>query len=218
MTFRGDPDPWSDIFPDYLVPEIVGQVLQVWKALPAPAPDDREVPITQALCVLLRKDRDRSRLPFHIGFESSELHLPSGKLLGRVDLRFSTGYREDVYFAFECKRLNVRSAGGHRRSLAGAYVEQGIMRFVTEKYGRGLDKGGMLGYVMDGDVASAMAAVDARVRAERRRIRLRGRGGLRPSSILPKIDHVRETSHARLRGTGCFLIHHLFLRVGAPAA
>ena len=218
MTFRGDPDPWSDLFPDYLVPEIVGQVLQVWEALPAPAPDDKEVPITQSLCVLLRKDKNRSRFPFRIELESSELSLATGEVVGRVDLHFSSGYREDVYFALECKRLNVRSAGGHRRSLAKAYVDDGIMRFVAEKYGRGLDKGGMLGYVMDGDVASAVAAVDAQVKKQRQRILLRGHGGLRSSSIMPQMDHIRETLHARSRRTRSILIHHLFLGVGGASS
>jgi len=211
MASYGNTDLWAGLFPDQLVGDVLGLVLRAWQALPPPAVDATEVPITQALCALLRKDKNRSRLPFRIELESSELHLVTGELVGRVDLRFSSGHREDVYFAFECKRLNIRSAGGHQQSLAGTYVEEGIMRFVTEKYGRGLNKGGMLGYVMDGDVASAVAAVDAQVKKHRQRILLQGHGGLRSSSIMPQMDHVRETLHARSRRARSILIHHLFL-------
>ncbi|MHB8084416.1 MAG: hypothetical protein ACYDHZ_01130 [Dehalococcoidia bacterium] len=49
----------------------------------------------------------------------------------------------DRYLAAEAKRLR-----GKGTSLAGKYVEEGIMRFVTARYGRGHDRGIMMGYVI----------------------------------------------------------------------
>ena len=53
-----------------------------------------------------------------------------------------------------CKRLNVKGA-----SLAREYVREGMMRFVTGKYSPELPIGGMIGYVMDGNVEAASRSV-----------------------------------------------------------
>ena len=61
----------------------------------------------------------------------------------------------DRYLAAEAKRLF-----GKGDSLAGKYVEGGIMDFVTAKYGRGHNYGIMLGYVLVGPLTKAIAAVN----------------------------------------------------------
>ena len=135
----------------------------------------------------------------------------TGDLLGRIDVRLFHGCKEDVYFAFECKRLNVLRKGA-RQSLAGEYADEGMARFVSGKYAGGLDAGGMLGYVMDGDLKSAMAAVKEAI--EERRTELCMDSGDTPatSSVRPRNTRVKETSH-RQAGKP-FLIHHVFLPVG----
>lgn len=83
----------------------------------------------------------------------------TGEELGRIDLCLLYGHEESVYFAFECKRLNVPFPSG-MKSLAGEYVgSQGMMCFVTGKYADGHEHGGMIGFVMSGDVGTAIQAV-----------------------------------------------------------
>jgi len=211
MTFGGDPSLWSDLVPDHFMPQIIALVLEGWETFEKPRRDDLEVPITIRFCCSLRAHKNRSRLPFRIEYESVELELESGTVVGRIDLRFCHGYREDVYFAFECKRLNVVDRAGKRRSLAGEYVKEGMMRFVEGKYAAGLDKGGMLGYVMDGARPSAIQAVEDAVARRREQLRLTS-ADLERSSIRRDDARVRETRH-RLH-SGPFVLHHLFLSVG----
>ena len=66
------------------------------------------------------------------------------------------------YLAYECKKLNVQYQGA-RRSQAGSYVDDGMMRFVTGKYAKGLPVACMIGYVMDGDLSFAYARIKATI-------------------------------------------------------
>ena len=45
------------------------------------------------------------------------------------------------------------------KSLVDEYVKEGMQRFVDGTYSRHVQHGGMLGYVLDGDVARAMKNV-----------------------------------------------------------
>ena len=87
---------------------------------------------------------------------------PEGQVEGyrrRIDLAVIVDQERGTYVAYECKKLNVRRTDGGRRSQAGAYVRDGMMRFVTEQYGEDHPVGCMLGYVMDGDLEWAYARV-----------------------------------------------------------
>ena len=93
----------------------------------------------------------------------------------RVDIAVIVGHDRFAYLAYECKRLNVTGADGARRSQAGAYVgEDGMMRFVTEKYAEGLPVGCMMGYVMDGDMCFAFMQIEAAMTAEQPALGLQG--------------------------------------------
>jgi len=211
MSVRGDASQWSDILPDDLVPEIIGLVLNGWRAFEKPGRDDLEVPITKRFCCCLRRQKNRSRLPFRIEYESVELDVESEEQSGRIDLKFCHGYREDVYFAFECKRLNVVDRKGKRRPLAGEYVQEGMMRFVGGKYSQGLDKGGMLGYVMDGDVPAAIDAVGRNISRRGSDLSITN-GGFKRSSVRPRDARVKETHHSLTHRR--LVLHHLFVAVG----
>ena len=210
MSFSGDPELWADLFPDGLIPEILDFVVGSWKTFPQPAPADLEVPITKRFCAHLRSRKKPQLHLFNIQSESDELAQGTGDLPGRIDLRLIHGYREEVYFALECKRLNV-VANGKRSSLAGEYVEEGMARFVTGKYAGGLDKGGMLGYVMDGRLDVAIQAVRTAIEARRDKLKMDGKATLAPSSLRPGHKQVRETRH-RQNGKP-FTIHHVFVPV-----
>lgn len=67
-----------------------------------------------------------------------------------IDFVLTVGDDEEVYLAYECKRLNVPYAA-RVRSLCVPYVTEGLMRFVTGQYSNGLPMATMIGYVMNGD-------------------------------------------------------------------
>lgn len=159
MNVVGDASLWSDLFPDWLIPEILDLVISAWEAFDKPQPGDHEVAITMRFRSELVRHKLLRKLPLRIDREIPEDDLLVGQEKGRIDLRFIHGYQEGVYFAFECKRLNVLSKEGKRTPLAGEYVRAGMMRFITSQYAVGLDQGGMLGYVMDSDVKSSIRAV-----------------------------------------------------------
>lgn len=211
MSTVGDADMWAPLFPDGLVTDIIALVMDGWQGFPKPRRDEREPRITGRFREHLRKEKGLRMLPFTIWPESSETDPDTGEETGRLDLRFLRGWREDVYFAIECKRLNVMNTKGSRSSLAGPYVEEGMMRFVSGKYARGLDKGGMLGYVMDGQVGDAIKFVDRAVRRRRPALFMRGRDGLSTSSVRECDTHVKETRHEL--SSREFVIHHLFVAV-----
>src|SRR3546814_11055823 len=56
----------------------------------------------------------------------------------------TVGDDDDVYLAYEFKRLNVPYRAGVA-NLCGAYVDDGLMRFVTGQYSNGLPMAMMIG-------------------------------------------------------------------------
>jgi hypothetical protein len=75
-------------------------------------------------------------------------------LSSSIDFVLTVGDDEDVYLAYECKRLNVPYRTGIK-NLCGPYVKDGLMRFVTGQYSNGLPMAMMIGYVMNGDNSKA---------------------------------------------------------------
>jgi hypothetical protein len=71
-----------------------------------------------------------------------------------IDFVLTVGDDEEVYLAYECKRLNV-TYGARVRNYCGPYVDDGLMRFVSGQYAKGLPMATMIGYVMNGNNATA---------------------------------------------------------------
>src|SRR2546427_9178080 len=142
MMVIGDADIWSDIFPEELVPRILDLVTATWDDFDKPGESDHEVPITQRFRHALKQAKDLKKLPLRIERELAEDHPVTGFELGRIDLKFCPAISalEEVYFAFECKRLNVIE-NGSRRTLAPEYVIEGIQRFVTGQYAHSMTHG-----------------------------------------------------------------------------
>lgn len=154
--------------------------MRVWRAAISALPDDPEEDAITAALVLKLRSNPRTRTLFHYyDLQHPPVRLTDeGRIEGhrlRIDLAVVVDEDRDTYVAYECKKLNVRGADGARRSQAGAYVRDGMMRFVTEDYGRDLPVGCMLGYVMDGDVGWAYAQVVAAVMSRKHALGLRGR-------------------------------------------
>lgn len=210
MNLIGAPDEWIDLI-DTLVPDILDLVLSTWAAMPPPASDAREDPTTEDLCRRLRQNRNSSDLPFRIDIQMVELDQAAGEDQGRMDIAFSPRVpREDIYFCLECKRLNVIQKNGKPRSYASEYITHGMMRFVRGQYAKSVRHGGMLGYVLDGDISKAMKNVAANIKARFKDLGMEAPGKMQPSSVCPKQPNLKETHHTRQHSPDIFYIHHIF--------
>ena len=170
----GDPTAWAGRFRSF-DEWFLERVVAVWSrclAVLPPRPD--EDTITANLVNLLQRDPD-TRHRFHwIEFQYEPFgYTPEGTAYsrGKVDMAVILDQDRDTYLAYECKRLNERRDDG-RRSLATAYVMDGLSRFTTGQYSENMPVGCMLGYVLDGDVAYAATTVRATILARRQDVAL----------------------------------------------
>lgn len=206
MAIAGDLNRWSNQFPDSLVPRVLRLILESWDKFRTT--QRYEVPITREFLLLLERNHELSRLPFLIDREILLTEEGGQGELARIDLRFTHGYRHEVYFSLECKRLRVQSSQG-RDSLAGKYVKDGMFRYFNGKYAQGLNKGGMVGYVMDGDVAKAIDDVRQAIESQREVLCMGPGDALCECSLLSS-TRVRESSH-RYGDQRRFMLYHLFM-------
>ncbi len=210
MTVVGMPSQWADLI-DSMVPNILELVISTWTDMPPLAGDAREDPTTEELCRRLRQSRNAGDLPFRIDIQMAELDPAAGQDQGRIDIAFSPMVpRENIYFALECKRLNVVHAGGVR-SYASEYVIYGMLRFIRGQYASAVRHGGMLGYVLDRNVNNAIANVGGVVQARHVELGMTPPGTLQASSVRMGDLRFRETQHKRAHTTEAIAIHHIFV-------
>ncbi len=218
MTQIGSPQEWLD-FIESQVPDILDLVVSTWEAMPSPAGNDREDPVSEALCRALRQSRTAREMLFRIDTQLVELDPAAGEDQGRMDIVFSpTVPREDIYFCLECKRINVRDHSGGRpwRGFA-EYVKFGMLRFVRGQYANSVRHGGMLGFVLDGDVSAAIVGVEKNIRRRHTDLGMPAPGAFLASTVRPSDPRIRQTRHVRNTHPDPFLIHHLFM-AGDPNA
>lgn len=219
MSLLGKPAGWAGLI-DPMVPEILRLVVETWGEMQPPAPDQREDDITNQLCVALQRNRRVRKLMFYVITQMVILKPDAGEEVGRMDITFlPTGKdlapNESIYFCLECKRLNVLK-NGRRRSYASEYVKFGMLRFVTGQYSLSVRHGGMVGYVLDGDVSRAMSNVENCIRKHRAKLRIVGPDAFVPSEHLKGVQSARESHHHRAHESTPFRIHHLFIAGMSP--
>jgi hypothetical protein len=208
----GDPAAWDDFFQQSLIPAILSLVMSTWERMEKPGQTDHENDISRKLYAALKNGKDRNRHPFLIRYEDVEIDTDLAIETGRKDIVFfPPANDEDIYFCLEAKRLNALISGV-RRSLADEYVKEGMQRFIDGKYSRFVRHGGMLGYVLNGQVARAMRNVETNMQVRARELGMAVPGGFLPSRILPDDPAVKETHHSRSHETTLFRIHHLFMK------
>jgi hypothetical protein len=164
----GDPQAWKDRF--ITVDErLLQRILHLWPTCVALLPGQpEEDTITINLVDLLSKDAVVRRICYFVTYQHEPFGThPGGAKFskGKIDIAVLLDQERERYLAYECKRLNVINNG--RASLAARYVNDGMMRFLTEQYAEGLPVGCMLGYVMDGDLAFALTQINAAVAAQK---------------------------------------------------
>jgi hypothetical protein len=213
MLIGTPPSEWVDLI-DNLVPDILDLVISTWEEMSPPAGDALEDPTTEALCRCLRQNKNSSKLPFRIYPQVVELDPAVDEDQGRMDIVFIPMVpHEGIYFCLECKRLNVVGEKGVR-PYAAEYVLYGMMRFVRGQYSAVVRHGGMLGYVLNGNISHAIKNVGKAIQNNHLDLGIAPPGAMQPSSILLTNPRVRETRHMRKHNTDVFQIHHIFVAGG----
>lgn len=208
----GDATQWDALFPEHLLPRIFDLVIETWEGFEKPARDAQETAISKRFRSVLKQAKSYKKLPFLIMREDVEDEFETGDELGRKDLAFYPTHHEEVYFAFECKRLNAL-VGGKTRAFAAEYVTDGMTRYVTGQYARFMSHGGMIGYVLDGRCDHAIELVERNIRDRHGELLMDPPGIFLASKLRPDNPLIRETEHKLPR---LFRLHHIFL--GCPDA
>jgi hypothetical protein len=210
MSTFGTPIEWVNLL-EPMVPQIIDLVLRTWEGTPQPGADERENDISNRFCAALRQGRSRREYQSQIHPQAVILEPEAGEELGRMDIAFWPLIpSEEIYFCLECKRLNV-VRNGQVRPYSAEYVAHGMLRFVTGQYSRAVRHGGMLGYVLDGNVNGAMANVEENIRNRHAELGMEPPGAFLDSGVRPDDSRVRETRHHRTHDPQLFRIHHLFM-------
>lgn len=207
----GDSKYWDDFFSDSLIPLVVEHVLETWEAFEKPEPDEHENVTSRRFYCALMSGKNRNKHAFLIRHEDMEVDVDLAIQTGRKDIVFFPGHEECIYFCLEAKRLNAM-VNGVMTALSDEYVKEGMQRFVDRRYSKHVCHGGMLGYVLDGDVDRAIANVGKNLVRNCAVLWMTPPGGWTPSAICPADVKVKETLHNRPGDASPFRIHHLFVK------
>ena len=156
---------------EYVIACIVDVWPQVISRLDGSTKEDR---ITDRVVALLRKNK----AIWKYGYPDLQYKLLEEDSVGDIstkgiiDIAYILEQDFDHYIAYECKRLNTISEEGKRASLAGKYVDEGVMRYVTAQYAENLPFGCMIGYVMDGDTGFAIQQLASAVDKRKKKLNL----------------------------------------------
>lgn len=191
--------------------ELAKCIERVWPTVIARlSQEEREDNITKRLVNLLRKDRGVCNLGFlNIHYKLDEEDQQGDfTTKGILDMALFLDQDYERYIAYECKRLNIVDSTVKRTaSLAGSYVEEGLIRYSTAKYSEKLPYGCMIGYVMDGDMSFAIQQLSAAIAKRKELIKCQTNN----ITVIGTIFREFETVH--LRGHSASLItvrHRLF--------
>ena len=112
--------------------------------------------------------------------------------------------REDPSLTVEAKRLQ-----GTGQSLAGDYVDEGVIRFVQGSYGRGHDYGIMMGYVLVAPKANAISSVGVAMDSRKYQTQQCSQFALKNSLCLyPDVHH---SVHLQQETVELITLVHIFL-------
>lgn len=209
---RPDAKAFKKLFPQRHIPAILASLFQAGETLRKKTENDREDWITRRLyerLVRIPAFRDGPldiRLKPEIVIPKLDADTPTGE----IDLLVSCGAGYEVYFPIEAKRLRFYSSEGKIIPGSGAYVRDGMMRYILGQYSPYMQAAAMLGYVFDGKTDLARSNIDATVRKKALELGLKFPKQISRSNIL--LDYpVDETQHDL--GGRFFIIYHVFLPV-----
>ena len=209
---RGAARQWG-VNPDCLEREVWKNIEQAWSLLKLPAKIRAEDPITRLLFEVLDELMVADVCTPWVLYNQSERWDEAGEISGRTDLEFRYMARRHERYVVECKRLNIPADESRKRSSPNSenYVTDGVLRFVTKQYSAEMPCGGMLGYVMDGEIAKAREALDASFGKYDDALKFYDDRRFCGCSFLPSSPHGALTIHRR--GVERFDVHHLLVSV-----
>lgn len=211
MNLFGDSSEWDDYFEYQLIPTILDLVLDAWATLSSVVGDEKEDTVTDRLYAALRRCKLRNSHPFQVHIQPAEFDMDTGAIVGWKDIAFfPPSNDEEIYFCLEAKRLNA-VVSGKITSLASKYVSDGMQRFIDRKYSPHVRHGGMVGYVLDGDLERAIANVANCIQLHYIQLKMQSPGVLAASSVRPYDGNAKETQHQREGEIVDFRLHHLFV-------
>jgi hypothetical protein len=202
-----------ELFPTGFAGEVMQLILETWRSFSLHRNVRLETRITAVFRDALIDAYDAAGRAWFITLEDPITDLTFGTEEGRNDLNFfpPQHHRQKVFFTVECKRLHVTRKSGFVH-LADAYVEKGMQRFVDGQYSSGLPCGGMVGYVMDGQVQAAFDKVQNEIGGRLKTLCIPSCNALeKPSSVLPSYEFSADTMH--IRSDGKFKLYHLLVGV-----
>jgi hypothetical protein len=126
-----------------------------------------------------------------------------------LDLAFSYGksYLKKPYFAFECKIIGYK-----RLETIAYYIEEGMCRYIEEKYASKMEIGGMLGYALNNQMTSIVQKINGRIKKHRNlhpvECLIHDATRFKPFQDYYVSRHSRRKSHKKIA------LHHLFLNFG----
>lgn len=207
MLLSGKFEPWLDAFPRELLPEIFEVVIETWPSFCEQMPKrpiERRLNHSFTRCLQRTARNRRTRFNFDCHYPLLD---PNGDVeLGELDIRVTASLAEDVYFAFECKRLYPTKARSRAETYTGL---EGMQCFLTGQYDGKAGAAGMLGYVIHGGASRARDAVAERIQEDQKYLLLEPPAQLMASALHPEFPQIEQTKHSKpCRG---FVIYHLFL-------
>lgn len=185
-------------------------VLLVWERCRVRlSSDNHEDDITKELVLLLLRQR-KGTVPFRIVYQPSDVvadEKGNAVIAGRHDIRLDFAMDDDASLIYECKRLNVVK-DKKKSGLATEYVTDGMMRFISCQYSPRVSQGGMLGYVMDGQLADSSKRVRSAIDIHASVLLMQG-----APTTLPSTKTVMRfaTRHLRTHCASPFRLRHLLL-------
>ena len=192
------------------VPELLEFVLIAWRTFQRDPTIKMEQRITNRFSDALEQAYEEEGKRWFLVPDMKHTDPRTGKEIARHDIRF---FHRDIsgqrlYFIFECKRLNVLNK---RRKIVpnSSGYRAGMVKFINDTYGAGHPCGAMIGYVMDGNLASALVTIKSLIKKNRRLLQISPGGDYCLSPLMAKHTHNGETKH--YRSDGNFVLYHLLL-------
>ncbi len=209
MNVAGSFDPFADAFPTDLLPAIFALILDEWPRASRPTDKPIENRITNCFLGHLQHVMRRNPLPFKFHYRQKLAAAESDSESGELDICIDSFSRHpDAFFVFECKRLNVTYPTRFDSEAASYVGEEGMGCFISGQYPATCDCGGMIGYVMDGVVSTAIDAVNKALHGRRAELRLNPPHELVKAELIAD-SRVFQSAHQQDQRT--LLIYHIFL-------
>lgn len=199
---------YFEFFPEELIPVGLQIVLDSWYKIKRPSANELEDKITKRLVVEIKRDKKARRMPFTIDFQHVPIG-PSGVVPARIDFKFLSGYDEDAYLAFECKRLNIPRAKSLDSNVGSYTGSEGMGRFISGKYSLSQKHGAMVGYVMDGNATTAKGRVLKHISTKKVELGLLSWKAWEKSQFLPHREEICQTKH-KTKQLSNFTLQHIF--------